>query len=182
MVAVLPALAPYVDSVVDYDSDRGEPGVHIGMPSTSLTLVLAVDDPLDVAWVGRPETRGRFWGHLSGLYPCAAEIRHDGRMRGVRVSLRLSGARALLGMPAGELSGELLEAGDVDFQLASLPGRLAGARRADWPGLVQAALVSALARTAYQSPAPRWAARWPSSPGAIRCGRLPTRSGSAGDT
>jgi AraC-like DNA-binding protein len=153
MVPVSFALAPHVGSVIDYDSDRGEPGVHIGMPSTSLTLIFAVGDPLDVAWAGRPQTRARFWAHLSGLHSRPAEIRHDGRMRGVQVDLGLSGARALLGVPAGELSGKLVEAGDIDPQLASLPERLAGAPRTRWAGLVQAALITALAR--HDLPGPR---------------------------
>ena len=123
------------------------------MPSTTITLIFAVGDPLDVAWAGRPQTRARFWAHLSGLHSRPAEIRHDGRMRGVQVDLRLSGARALLGVPAGELSGELVEAGDIDPQLASLPERLAGAPRTRWAGLVQAALITALAR--HDLPGPR---------------------------
>jgi AraC-like DNA-binding protein len=146
MVAVTPGLAPYVDAVIDYDSDRGEPGVHIGLPSTALTLIFAIDDPLDVAWAGRPETRTRFWAHLSGLQPGPAEVRHDGRMRGVQVDLGVPGARALLGVPAGELAGELLEAGDVTAHFASVPEQLAGAPRVRWRGLVEAALVTALDR------------------------------------
>jgi AraC-like DNA-binding protein len=67
-------------------------------------------------------------------------------MRGIQVSLRVSGARALLGVPAGELSGQLLEAGDVDSDLASLPEQLDGVPRVQWPGVVQTALVSALGR------------------------------------
>jgi hypothetical protein len=74
-------------------------------------------------------------------------------MRGFQASLGLAGAWALLGVPAGELSGQLVEAGDLDPQLALLPERLAGAPRTRWAALVQAALVTALAR--HDLPGPR---------------------------
>jgi hypothetical protein len=54
MGAVTPALAPYVASLVAYDVDLGGPGVHRGLPSTTLTFVLPVGEPLDVGWRGVP--------------------------------------------------------------------------------------------------------------------------------
>ena len=138
-------LAPYVDRLSVYDV-VGEPGVHIGMPSTTLTLVLPVDEPLDVGWAGRADTRGRFWANLSGLHAAPAEIRHGVRQRGVFLGLTVAGARALLGLPAGELAGVLVEADDVDPALRHLPERLAGTPAEAWADVVERALVTALAR------------------------------------
>ncbi len=153
MPAVAQPLAPYVTSLTVYDSDRGEAGVHLGLPSTSLTLVIAQGEALDVGWGGRPDTRRRFWAHLSGLYPGPAEIHHGGRMSGVQLGLTIAGARALFGVPASQLAGHLLEVGDVDAGLRDLPERLAEAPVGGWARLVEASLIAALAR--HEAAGPR---------------------------
>jgi AraC-like DNA-binding protein len=143
-----PRLAPYVRSVHAYDvAHPAGPGVHIGMPSPHLTFVLPLDDRLDVSWAGRPDTRTSTWASVSGLHTEPAAIHHGGRQRGVQLSLTPAGARALWGVPAGELAGGLLDLADVDPGLADLPERLAGAR--SWPGrlaVVEEALCRALDR------------------------------------
>jgi len=60
-------LAPYVASVDAYDVDLGGPGVHRGLPSTTVTFVLPVGEPLDVGWAGITGSRGRRWSTVSGL-------------------------------------------------------------------------------------------------------------------
>lgn len=152
MPAVVPVLAPYVDTLSVYDV-TGAPGVHIGMPSTSLTLVLPVGDPLDVGWAGRPATRGHFWANVSGLHAAPAEIRHGERQRGVFLGLSFAGARALLGVPAGSLAARMVEVDEVDPVLRHLPERLADAPPERWTAVVAAALVAALAR--HDLPGPR---------------------------
>ena len=145
------ALAPYVASLVAYDVDLGGPGVHRGLPSTTLTLVLPVGEPLDVGWRGRPDSRGRRWSTVSGLHAHPAEIHHAGHQRGVQLALTAAGARALLGVPAAALAGELLELDAVAPGLRDLPERLAEARPASWAALVEHALVRAL----RDAPGPR---------------------------
>ncbi|WP_209020832.1 AraC family transcriptional regulator [Nocardioides sp. 1609] len=143
-------LAPYVASLVPYDV-CGEPGVHIGMPSTCLTLVLAVDEPLDVGWAGG--ARVSSWANVAGLHPSPAEIRHGRRQRGVYLDLTVTGARALLGLPAGALAGALADVADVDPAMRDLPERLAGSSPDRWTAVVARALIAALSR--HDAPAPR---------------------------
>ncbi|MCW2767421.1 MAG: AraC family transcriptional regulator [Nocardioides sp.] len=144
---VLPALQPYVASLTAYDADLGAPGVHIGMPSTTLTFVLPVGEPLDVGWAGDPASRGRRWSTVSGLHARPAAIHHDGTQRGVQVALTTAGARALLGVPAGELAGELVELLDVTPSLRDLPERLSEAPTpAERVRIVELSLLGALAR------------------------------------
>ena len=152
MSAGEPVLAPYVADLAMYDV-MGEAGVHIGMPSTSLTFVLPVDESLDVGWRGDEDSRGEFWANVAGLHPGPAEIRHRGRQRGVYVDLTVAGARALLGIPAADLAGALVEAGDVDRALRDLPEQLADTEPHRWTRLVERALVEALAR--HDAPGPR---------------------------
>ncbi len=146
-MAVPDALAPYVASLVAYDVDLGAPGVHRGLPGTTLTFVLPVGEPLDVGWAGRRESRARRWSTLSGLHPHPAEIHHDGTQVGVQVALTVAGARALLGVPAAALVGALVELGDVDRSLRHLPEQLAAVRPAQRRALVEAALLERLRRT-----------------------------------
>ena len=147
MATVHPALAPYVRSIVVYDVTFARPGVHIGMPSTGLTFVLPLDEPLEVAWDGSPHTRTAGWSSVSGLHTTAAAAHHGDRQRGIQLSLTPAGARALWGVPASALADELLGLADVDVALADLPERLAdeptwGARL----GVLERDLVEAVRR------------------------------------
>jgi AraC-like DNA-binding protein len=145
-VALPAALAPYVTSLVAYDVDLGGPGIHRGLPSTSLTLVLPVDAPLEVSWSGRPGTRASGWSSVSGLHAAPAEIHHDGRQRGVQLALTTAGARALLGVPASALAGELLDLADVAPGLQHLPEQVTELGPGEREDAVARALVEALAR------------------------------------
>ena len=128
MATLHPALAPYVASVMAYDVDLGAPGIHRGLPSTTLTFVLPVGEPLDVGWRAEPASRARRWSTVSGLHAGPAEIRHDGHQAGVQLGLTTAGARALLGLPAAALAGTLVELADVAPALRHLPEQLAGCR------------------------------------------------------
>ena len=110
---VPPGLAPFVDSCVGYDSRPGPEAAHHGLPSTSLTLIVAFDDPLDCGWLDGPAGRGRFDTLASGLHTRPALIRTHGRQCGIQIALTPLGARALLGMPAGALAGVLAGGGDM---------------------------------------------------------------------
>ncbi len=149
-------MRPYVASLVAYDLDVGAPGVHVGMPATTLTFVLPTGAPLDVGWSGRPATRAVRWSTLSGLHTRPAAIHHDGRQSGVQLALSTAGARALLGLPAAALVGELVELEDLPGappELRELPGRVAEAPDSRAAvALVQRALLRALARTGAPGP------------------------------
>jgi AraC-like DNA-binding protein len=144
-------LAPYVVSLDAYDVEMGAPGVHRGLPSTTLTFVLPVGEPLDVGWAdGSGRLRG--WSAVSGLHAAPAAIHHEGVQRGVQLALTTAGARALLGVPAAELSGELLEVGEVASDLAELPERLHDVPLAEAVAAVALALTRALARNGAAHP------------------------------
>ncbi|WP_307856038.1 helix-turn-helix domain-containing protein [Nocardioides faecalis] len=121
------ALRGLLAARVAYDVDMGAPGVHRGLPSTTLTLVLPLDAPLRVSWADRPDSLHEGWTSLSGLSLVQAAIHHDGTQRGIQLALTVAGARALLGMPAGALAAELTDADAVGVTaLRELPERLHG--------------------------------------------------------
>jgi hypothetical protein len=161
MAVVHPALAPYVRSTVVYDIDYAVSGVHIGMPSTDLTWVLPLDEPLTVSWHGDPGTRTTAWTSVSGLHTGPAAVEHGLHQRGIQLSLTHAGARALWGVPAGSLAGQLLGLGDVDPGLADLPARLAG--HTGWDtrlAELERCLLRSLRRHRQSDLVRRWRARW----------------------
>ena len=116
-----------------YRQDGVPPARHRGLPSPYLTLIITLDDPLTVARHPDPADRpGDYRTLLGGLHTTPALITHPGRQSGVQVQLSPLGSRALLGLPAGELAGRDLAAGDV---LGRVAGELHERMRAaaDWP-------------------------------------------------
>ena len=90
------------------------PAVHRGLPSPYLTLIVTLDDPLQVAAHPDPAAPpGRYDTLLGGLHTTPATIVHDGRQSGIQVGLSPLGARTLLGLPAGELANVDVSASDV---------------------------------------------------------------------
>ena len=150
------SLRRYLAARIPYDVDFGAPGTHRGLPSTTITLVLPLDEPLRVSWAGRPESLHAAWASLSGLHTEPAAIHHDGSQQGVQLALTLEGARALLGRPAADLAGALtdLDEAVVPWALRELTEQLHAVP--SWPARV--ALVDrTLARLVAHSgdPAPR---------------------------
>ncbi|MEO5664991.1 MAG: helix-turn-helix transcriptional regulator [Nocardioides sp.] len=141
------SLTAYVVALHVYDvSYAAGPGSHVGMPSTTLTFVLPLDEPLDVSWAGDPSSRGASWASVSGVHARPALIHHTGSLRGIQLALTTAGARVLFGVPASQLAGGLLDLADVDPAMADLPSRLADARSDDPVDVVWRTLTRALSR------------------------------------
>jgi AraC-like DNA-binding protein len=135
-----------VVSLSTYDVAAAGGIVHRGLPSTALSIMLALDDPVDVGWRDLPDSTRSHWSALSGLHSRPALLRYPGRPRGVWLALSPLGARALLGVPAAAVSQEINDLGAVSKTLRSLPERLsAAASTGDHLGVVQSALLAALA-------------------------------------
>jgi AraC-like DNA-binding protein len=132
-------LRPYVRSVHGYRLTGAAPGVHVGMPSPALTLVVALGEPVVVA-VGGGERRA-FASMAAGLHDRAAAIHHDGSQHGLQLDLTPAGCRALLGLPASELAGRAVDLGDL---LDVRDRRLAEQAEAvdDWPARVDLVLAA----------------------------------------
>ena len=109
-----PPLRPLVAWYSGYRQAGVPPATHRGLPSPYLTLIITLDDPLDLAVPTDPgQPPGRYRTLLGGLHTRPAIIRHDGRQSGIQLGLRPLGARVLLGLPAGELHGIDTDAADV---------------------------------------------------------------------
>ena len=128
-----PALRPLVVWYSGYRQAGLSPARHRGLPSPYLTLIVTLDEPLAMA--AHPSPRQPASRHdvlIGGLHTSPALITHDGSQSGIQLSVTPLGARALLGVPAGELAGIDLDGADVLGALASeLQERVQGA--ATWP-------------------------------------------------
>ena len=112
----LPAtpLRPLVDRYVGYRYLGFSPGLHRGLPSTSLTVVIALGPPTYLSLMpGDGQAPGEFRTLASGLATRAVHIAHDGDQYGIQLDLTPLGTRTLLGLPAGELAGLVVELPDV---------------------------------------------------------------------
>lgn len=152
-----PALTPYVASLVPYDVTMGGPGIHRGMPGTTMTFVLPLGEPIDVSWAGG-QSRRVGWSTVAGLHTRHAEIHHGEHQLGLQLELTVLGARALFGLPIGVLAGEMVDlddlAGDISPGLRHLPDELASLPDSESRvRLVNRRLVEALA--ASGAPGPR---------------------------
>ncbi|WP_051457925.1 helix-turn-helix domain-containing protein [Microbispora sp. ATCC PTA-5024] len=154
-----PPLRALVAEYGGYREAGAAPRVHRGLPSPYLTMIVTLDDPLVVAAHPDPRTPpGSYDTLVGGLHTTPALITHDGRQSGVQISLTPPGARALLGVPAGELSGLDLDGADVLGRLAcELRERLREA-----PGWSErfTVLDEVLLRRVASAPAPAAEVQW----------------------
>jgi AraC-like DNA-binding protein len=127
VVSARGVLSPWVDGYLGYRAEGFEPGIHVGMPSHQLTFIISLGDPVDIVGMpGHRQAPGAFQAFVGGLHAGPAHISHDGNQHGVAVQLTPLGARALFGMPAGELASQVVDLEDLLGPGArSLPDRLA---------------------------------------------------------
>jgi AraC-like DNA-binding protein len=112
-----PPLDGYVRLAVGYRYAGAPPGVHVGLPSGVLTLVVPFEEPLLLSGCGltRPTP---FDGVLAGLATVPTLIHHEGRQYGLQLSLTPAGARAMVGMRPAELAERSVELEDVVGRVA----------------------------------------------------------------
>jgi AraC-like DNA-binding protein len=120
-----PPLSRLVDRYVGYRLAGFPAGVHRGLPSRHLTLIVGIGTEIDVVAQTDPrQTPNRYRCVLGGLQASPALIAHDGNQEGVAIELTPVGCRALLGMPARALLNTSLELEDVVATGAELWERL----------------------------------------------------------
>ena len=180
---ILAAPAPDLRSLITgYTGYRiqGEPaGVHRGLPSRSLTVVLTIEGTVDIGGARRARGYGSYRALASGLHDEVVLIEHDGNQYGLQADLTPLGARALLGLPAGAVAGAIV---DLDALLGPAAGELIDRLRAapTWPERFEH-LDSVLSRVANPTDVPAELAwvwrRLTGSGGALPIGALATEVG-----
>ncbi|HEX3752430.1 MAG TPA: helix-turn-helix domain-containing protein [Streptosporangiaceae bacterium] len=108
------ALRPLVAWYSGYRETGAPPARHRGLPSPWLTLIVTLDDPLVISEHPDPhQPASQHQVLVGGLHTAPALVTHDGRQSGIQLGLTPLGARALLGVPAGELATLDLEGDQV---------------------------------------------------------------------
>lgn len=146
------AVAHAVDGVVAYRFEGFPPGLHTGLPSRHLTLIISLAGP--VRLVRAPGRSGPLAldALVGGLHAGPATIAHGGCEHGVQLRLRPLGARALLGVPAAALANTVEHLDDVVGPVArDLRERMLAVE--GWPARL-AVLDAALLRLLGDAPAP----------------------------
>lgn len=96
-----PRLRALISDISGYRM-HSAPGVHHGLPSASLTVIITLDDTVDVTFdTGHHMS---YTALVGGLHGKPAQIEHGELQHGIQLGLTPLGARALLGLPAGELA------------------------------------------------------------------------------
>lgn len=130
-----PRLRPFVSEYGGYRLVGFDPGVHAGLPSRSLTMVVSFENPVELATAVGSEPADKYWGLLGGLHRAPALIHHQGRQHGVQLKITPRGAAALFDVPAAQLASSVIHLEEVDPQIGSeIIERLSAARswRARW--------------------------------------------------
>jgi AraC-like DNA-binding protein len=126
-------LRPYIAGYSGFRQAGVEPAEHAGLPSPYLTLIFTLDEPLIVT--AHPDPRqpgGRYLTLAGGLHTAPALITHDGYQSGIQLALSPVGARAFLGLPAGDLAHVDVEGNEVCGAVATeIQQRIQAA--ATWP-------------------------------------------------
>lgn len=120
---IRPHLRAWVSAIVGYDEQMAAEAIHYGEPSPTGTIILAFSEPVDAAW-GVDAPGWRFSSLAAGLHTAPSVIRTHGVQRGIQLSLTPRGARAVLGLPIGELARAMVPLGDIAPRLEKCRARI----------------------------------------------------------
>jgi AraC-like DNA-binding protein len=132
-VSAPPRSAPGVASMVGYRALAVPNELHRGMPSSTLTFIVSLDDGVEAAETAEklPSARPNPL-ILGGLHVHAAHIRQRHGQAGVQLAVHPLAARALFGVPSAELNWAEYDAAAVLGRSAiRLRHRVSEARRWD---------------------------------------------------
>ncbi len=128
-----PALRGLVARYIGYRQENVPHGVHRGLPSRYLTLVIGLDAPIRITRMPRPEQApAKLRAMVGGMHTGPALIAQEPVQEGLHLEIEPLGARRLLGVGAAELTGYVVDLADLGSpRLAELPDRLASVT--GWP-------------------------------------------------
>jgi|SRR5271163_2589294 len=110
-----PALRPFISQYAGFWVAGLPPGVHFGLPSSGVNLIISLDHPIEVVKMPnlkqRPPSPLTAW--VSGLQSGPAIVRHTGNAFGLRVFIKPLGVRAILGVASAEVASLVLNLSDI---------------------------------------------------------------------
>lgn len=127
-----PALGGLVAGYDGYRQHGVAPARHLGLPSPFMTVIVTLDEPLQIArHIDPARPASRYDALVGGLHATPVVVAHDGAQSGIQLRVSPLASRALFGCPAAELASVDVAAEDVLGRVATeLHERVAGA--AEW--------------------------------------------------
>ena len=96
-----PGLRPFITEYAGFRASGFPPGVHYGLPSSDVDLIISLGRPIDVVQMPNSTQRPAAFGALvAGLQNAPALVRQDGDVFGLHVFIKPLGVRAILGVAA----------------------------------------------------------------------------------
>lgn len=113
-----PRLRPFVGDYAGYDISGVPAGTHLGLPSGSLTLIVAIGQPLQ-QYIPDSDTVESFDVLLAGLHLWPTLIRHNGAMAGIQINFTPLAPRAFFTTPAVEFAHHSVELRGIASPIAT---------------------------------------------------------------
>ncbi|WP_280362015.1 helix-turn-helix domain-containing protein [Nocardia wallacei] len=109
-----PRLRAFVRGYEGYLLRGFEGGTHVGMPGTDLTVIITIDEPIDISVSPEPGQGPGSWEAIaSGLTVRPCTVAHNGFQHGIQLAVTPLGARVLLGAPVAELGSWIVDLTDL---------------------------------------------------------------------
>lgn len=119
------ALRPLVSEIWAWRSPAGPPGTHQGVAGAHLTVILCVEGDVELLRKPDPDRGpGRFAASAAGLHAMPAVIATGEPQAGLQLALTWRGSRELLGLPAAELAGDVVDLAGLLPGIGTLLDRL----------------------------------------------------------
>jgi AraC-like DNA-binding protein len=108
------ALRPFIRRYAGFRVSGLSPGLHFGLPSTDVDLIISLDRPIEVVQMPNSIQRpSALTALVSGLQDAPAIIRQDRNAFGLHIFIKPLGVQAILGAPSGEISSLVLNLSDI---------------------------------------------------------------------
>src|SRR5690242_2731249 len=108
------ALRPFISHYAGFRVSGLPPGVHFGLPSTAVDLIISLAGPIDVVQMPNASQRpSAFTALVNGLQDAPATLRQDRDVFGLHVFIKPLGVRAVLGAASADLSSLVLSLSDI---------------------------------------------------------------------
>jgi AraC-like DNA-binding protein len=109
-----PVLSPFITQYAGFRVSGLPPGIHFGLPSSDVDLIISLGRPIDV--IKMPSSTQRpsaFTAFVSGLQHAPAIVRRGDDAFGLHVFIKPLGVRAILGVASAEISSLVLNLSDM---------------------------------------------------------------------
>lgn len=174
------AVRPLVTRYIGYTQHDVPLGVHRGLPSRHVTLIISLAGPIRITGMPRPgEAAADLIAPVGGMHLRPALIAQDRFQSGVHVELDPLAVPALFGVSSAELSEYVVDLADLGSpRLAQLPERLAAAPTWDRRFAILDHALAAEAAASEPAPEVGWAwRRLVGAAGRVRVGTLAAEVG-----